>query len=87
MKVTLGTNTLLRLATRDHPAQVATALQLLRGALLIPEPSQEQQTPQRCVFIELSKTCSCSSARNSAASMKLASSSRSFTFSRPLAYW
>jgi hypothetical protein len=36
VKATLGTNTLLRLATRDDPAQVAMALQLLRGALLIP---------------------------------------------------
>lgn len=46
MKATLGTNTLLRLATRDDPAQVATALQVLHGASLI-----AVSTPALCEFV------------------------------------
>lgn len=46
MKVTLDTNVLLRLATRDDPAQVALALQALHGASLIAVP-----TPTLCEFV------------------------------------
>ena len=46
MKVTLDTNVLLRLATRDDPAQAATALRVLQGASLIAVP-----TPALCEFV------------------------------------
>jgi predicted nucleic-acid-binding protein len=46
VKVTLDTNVLLRLATRDDPAQAASALQVLQGAALIAVP-----TPALCEFV------------------------------------
>ena len=46
MKVMLDNNVLLRLATRDDPAQAATALQVLQGASLIAVP-----TPALCEFV------------------------------------
>ena len=39
MKVTLDTNVLVRLATRDNPAQAAMALQILQKASLIAVPT------------------------------------------------
>lgn len=46
MKVTLDTNVLVRLATRDDPDQAEIALQVLQGASLIAVP-----TPALCEFV------------------------------------
>lgn len=46
MKVTLDTNVLVRLATRDDPDQVALALRALQDATLIAVP-----TPALCEFV------------------------------------